>query len=231
MAVFGVLVGEPAGCGQAGSWILSTWLEHPTPPSHSRKPPFLDDTNGGIAKHDIRRCQQTGGFHSAVQDSSVFGEPKTDFPHSDTTAISLLKALRSAPLEVEGFNVHRDLLITAAKAAIMASLLDDQFALADVGLHGNIEHGNIEHGNIEHDASVSRVDKEPGDHLPFNEEVFSILANSNPGVDYYNTTSTGIVQKIRLEQSQAENPKLVNTVREIQIRTRESALYLAVMPF
>ncbi|KAJ8085029.1 hypothetical protein PM082_003807 [Marasmius tenuissimus] len=119
----------------------------------------------------------------------------------------------------EGFNVHRDLLITAAKAAIMASPLDDQFALADIGLHGNIEH----------DASVSRVDRELGDHLPFDEEVFSVLANSNPGVDYYNTTSAGIVQKIRLEQSQAENPKLVNTVKEFQIRTRESALYLAVM--
>ncbi|KAK1225527.1 hypothetical protein PQX77_011529 [Marasmius sp. AFHP31] len=119
----------------------------------------------------------------------------------------------------EGFNVHRDLLITAAKAAIMASPLDDQFALADIGLHGNIEH----------DASVSRVDKELGDHLPFNEEVYSVLANSNPGVDYYNTTSAGIVQKIRLEQSQAENPKLVNTIKEIQIRSRESALYLAVM--
>ena len=85
------------------------------------------------------------------------------------------------------------------------------------------------HGNIEHDASVSRVDRDLGDNVPFNEEIFTTLAKSNPGVEYYNATSAGQVQKARLEQSKATNPKLHNTIKEILIRTRESALYLLVM--
>ncbi|KAL0575208.1 hypothetical protein V5O48_006769 [Marasmius crinis-equi] len=120
---------------------------------------------------------------------------------------------------LEGFNVHRELLLTAAKAGVMASDLDDQFSLTDIGLHGNIEH----------DASVSRVDHALGNNLVFNETIFTTLANSNPGVDYYNATSAGQVQKARLEQSKADNPKFRNTIKEFQIRNRESALYLSVM--
>ncbi|KAL0566333.1 hypothetical protein V5O48_015684 [Marasmius crinis-equi] len=136
-------------------------------------------------------------------------------PHNgkNITIPMVLKAGR------EGFNVHRDLLIVAAKQGVVASALDDQFALTDIGLHGNIEH----------DASLSRVDRDLGDHLSFSEEIYSTLANSNPDVDYYDTTSAGQVQKARQEHSQANNPKFRNTIKEFQIRTRESALYLAVM--
>ncbi|KAK7029598.1 hypothetical protein VNI00_014475 [Paramarasmius palmivorus] len=120
---------------------------------------------------------------------------------------------------LEGFNVHRDLLILAAKAGLLASDLDDQFSLADIALHGNIEH----------DASISRQDRDLGSNVVFNEEIYTTLANSNPGVDYYNTTSAGQVQQARMEQSRAANPNFRNTIKEFQIRTRESALYLSVM--
>ncbi|KAF9260873.1 Cloroperoxidase [Marasmius fiardii PR-910] len=119
----------------------------------------------------------------------------------------------------DAFNIHREILLTAGKAAIVASDLDDQFSLIDIALHGNIEH----------DASVSRVDRDLGDNVVFNESIYSTLASSNPGVDYYNTTSAGQVQKARLEQSRAENPKLRNTIKEFQIRTRESLFYLCSM--
>ncbi|ESK90030.1 hypothetical protein Moror_7920 [Moniliophthora roreri MCA 2997] len=120
---------------------------------------------------------------------------------------------------LEGFNVHRDLLLLAAKAGLLASDLDDQFSLADIALHGNIEH----------DASVSRQDRDLGNNVVFNEEIYTTLANSNPDVDYYNTTSAGLVQKARMEQSRATNPTFRNTIKEFQVRTRESALYLTVM--
>ncbi|KAK1222357.1 hypothetical protein PQX77_014807 [Marasmius sp. AFHP31] len=121
---------------------------------------------------------------------------------------------------IEGFNVHHDLLITAAKAALFTSVLDDRVdALANIALHGNIEH----------DASVSRQDHALGDNIAFNETIFTTLANSSPGSDFYNTTSAGQVQKARLEQSRDSNPSFRNTIKEFQIRTRESSLYLSVM--
>ncbi|KAJ8092777.1 hypothetical protein PM082_023605 [Marasmius tenuissimus] len=136
-------------------------------------------------------------------------------PH-DGKNITIKMVLKAG---LEGFNVHRDLLLLAAKAGVMASPSDDEFSLSDISLHGNIEH----------DASVSRVDRDLGNNVPFNEEIFTTLANSNPGVDYYNATSAGQVQKARLEHSKANNPNLHNTIKEILIRTRESALYLLVM--
>ncbi|KAJ8077440.1 hypothetical protein PM082_001870 [Marasmius tenuissimus] len=121
---------------------------------------------------------------------------------------------------LKGFNVHHDLLITAAKAALFTSALDDRVdALANIALHGNIEH----------DASVSRQDHALGDNNVFNETIFTTLANSNPGSDFYNATSAGLVQKARLEQSRDSNPSFRNTIKEFQIRTRESSLYLSVM--
>ena len=68
-----------------------------------------------------------------------------------------------------------------------------------------------------------------GDNSIFNETIFTTLANANPGVDYYNTTSAGEVQRLRLLDSQATNPQLINTIKEIEIRSGESALYLSVM--
>ncbi|KAK7049755.1 hypothetical protein VNI00_005786 [Paramarasmius palmivorus] len=120
---------------------------------------------------------------------------------------------------LDGFNVHRDLLILAAKAGLLASDLDEHFSLADIALHGNIEH----------DASVSRQDRDLGDNVKFNEDIYTTLANSNPGMDYYDAISAGMVQQARMEQSQATNPTFRNTIKEFSIRTRESALYLMVM--
>ncbi|KAL0063166.1 hypothetical protein AAF712_009960 [Marasmius tenuissimus] len=119
----------------------------------------------------------------------------------------------------EGFNVQRDMVLLAAKAALLTSEHDDQFSLADIGLHGNIEH----------DASLSRQDRNLGDNIAFNEEIYTTLANSNPGFDFYNATSAGLVQKARLEQTKATNPNFRSTIKEFQIRTRESVLYLMVM--
>ena len=67
-----------------------------------------------------------------------------------------------------------------------------------------------------------------GNHVTFSEQVFTVLANSNPGVDYYNITSAGQTQKVRTEQSRADNPKFRNTIKEFIIRNGESAFYLAI---
>ncbi|KAJ7790416.1 Cloroperoxidase, partial [Mycena olivaceomarginata] len=87
------------------------------------------------------------------------------------------------------------------------------------------------HNLIEHDASISRNDWGPdgtGDNLHFNEMVFSTLANSNPGKDYYDTTAVGQMQKERLEYSIATNPALVNTEKEFHLRSAESSFYLSI---
>jgi hypothetical protein len=82
---------------------------------------------------------------------------------------------------------------------------------------------------IEHDASLSRQDFALGDNLNFNETVFTTLANANPGVDYYNTTSAGQVMHARLADSLANNPNITNSPKSIGLRGVESALYLSVM--
>jgi hypothetical protein len=85
------------------------------------------------------------------------------------------------------------------------------------------------HNLIEHDASLSRADAALGDNLHFNETIFATLANSNPGVAYYNSTSAGAVQRERLAISLATNPDITNTPKEFIVRCRESAAYLSVM--
>jgi hypothetical protein len=90
----------------------------------------------------------------------------------------------------------------------------------------------LSHDSIEHDASVSRGDFKngTGDNFSFNPAIFNAtLAQSNPGVDFYNGTSAGLVMKERLELDRQDNPQLKNTAKEFAIRVRESALYLAVM--
>ncbi|KAJ7577448.1 Cloroperoxidase [Mycena floridula] len=119
----------------------------------------------------------------------------------------------------DGFNIQHDVLIFAAKLGLMTSGELDTFTLDDIKLHNTIEH----------DASVSRGDFALGDNVHFNETIFQALANSNPGVDYYNTTSAAQVQKQRLAESQATNPQLINTSKEFGTRSGESALYLSVM--
>jgi hypothetical protein len=76
---------------------------------------------------------------------------------------------------------------------------------------------------------LSRGDFSLGDNLQFNETIFSTLADSNPGVNYYNTTSAGQVQHDRLAISLATNPNITNTVKETQQRSGASAFYLSVM--
>jgi hypothetical protein len=68
-----------------------------------------------------------------------------------------------------------------------------------------------------------------GDNFSFNETLFTTLASSNPGVDYYNTTSAGQVMKERLEIDRQVNPNLTNTAKEFGIRATEGAFYLSVM--
>ncbi|KAI3606102.1 hypothetical protein WG66_004003 [Moniliophthora roreri] len=120
---------------------------------------------------------------------------------------------------VDGFNVQNDVLTIAAKIALLTSDLIDQFTLDEIK----------QHGNIEHDGSISRADHALGDNAAFNESHFSVTARSNPGVDYYNSTSAGLVFKERHADSLANNPNITNTVKEFQIKTREAALYLSVM--
>ena len=88
----------------------------------------------------------------------------------------------------------------------------------------------IRHDNIEHDASLSRSDFALGDNLSFNETIYSTLASSNPGVDYYNVTSAGWAMKERLYIASEANPELKNTGKEkFQARAGESQLYLIAM--
>ncbi|KAK0475471.1 Chloroperoxidase [Armillaria novae-zelandiae] len=119
----------------------------------------------------------------------------------------------------EGFNVDPDLLIFAAKVGLLTTNAPDSFTLDDIKLHGTIEH----------DASLSRSDYNLGDNLHFNETIYTTLTQSNPGVDYFNATSAGQVQKKRLADDTLANPGIVNTDKEFLMRTGESALYLSVM--
>ncbi|KAJ7350928.1 Chloroperoxidase [Mycena albidolilacea] len=68
-----------------------------------------------------------------------------------------------------------------------------------------------------------------GENLRFNETVFFTLTNANPGVDYYNATSTGQFMKARLADSLARNPNITNTRKERALQMRESSLYLSIM--
>ncbi|KAJ6460551.1 Cloroperoxidase, partial [Mycena sanguinolenta] len=85
------------------------------------------------------------------------------------------------------------------------------------------------HGLIEHDASISRGNVAFGDNLAFNETLFTVLADANPGVDYYNAMSAGQVMHARLADSVARNPNVTSTPKELILRSGESAFYLSVM--
>ncbi|PBK73314.1 Cloroperoxidase [Armillaria solidipes] len=120
---------------------------------------------------------------------------------------------------LEGFNIDKSVLILVAATGLLTAKTLGSFTLDDLKLHGIIEH----------DASLSRSDFCLGDNLHFNETVYSTLAESNPGVDYFNATSAGQVQKKRLADDTLANPCITNTIKERTIRTGESALYLSVM--
>ncbi|KAK0194835.1 Peroxidase, family 2-domain-containing protein [Armillaria mellea] len=120
---------------------------------------------------------------------------------------------------LEGFNIDPTVLILAAKVGLLTTNAPDSFTLDDLKLHGTIEH----------DASLSRSDFLLGDNLHFNETIYTTLTQSNPGVDYFNATSAGQVQKKRLADDTIANPGIINTIKEFTVRTRESALYLSIM--
>ncbi|KAF7362512.1 hypothetical protein MVEN_00599000 [Mycena venus] len=121
---------------------------------------------------------------------------------------------------LDGFNVGVDAILQAAKFGLLST--DDLMTL-------NLDALKL-HNLIEHDASLSRNDLAvTGDNLHFNETIFTTLANSNPGVDYYDPTSAGQVQHDRLAISLATNPNITNTAKEFIVRTRESSFYLSVM--
>jgi hypothetical protein len=120
----------------------------------------------------------------------------------------------------DGFNFQSiDIMRVAAKLGLLTTDAEDNFSLRDLALHGTLEH----------DASLSRNDYALGDNIHFNETVFTTLANSNPGVDYYNSTSAAQVVDQRLAEDKIVNPSLINTVKEFFVRTIESAFYLTVM--
>ncbi|KAL0564181.1 hypothetical protein V5O48_017874 [Marasmius crinis-equi] len=129
----------------------------------------------------------------------------------------------SVPMIVDAgfkaYNVQSDVLILAGKIGMLTSNEAQSITLDDLKLHGTIEH----------DASLSREDFALGDNLHFNETVFSTLANSNPGSDYYNVTSAGQVQHARLADSIQRNPNVTNTNLQSVVRGGESGFYLSVM--
>ncbi|KAJ6593143.1 Cloroperoxidase [Mycena capillaripes] len=121
---------------------------------------------------------------------------------------------------IDGFNVAPDAIIQAAKFGLLSG--DDPSTM-------NLDALKLYAQSSEHDASISRNDFAVGDNLHFNETVFANLANANPGVDYYNGTSAAHVQDERLAISLRTNPSVIDTPKEVALRTRESALYLSVM--
>ncbi|KAJ7588754.1 Chloroperoxidase [Mycena floridula] len=134
----------------------------------------------------------------------------------------------------EGFNVAPEPLFFAARLGLTTSTDLNTFTLDDLKLYEASlflqvsTYGFDSYNNIEHDASLSRGDFALGDNLHFNEAIYQTLANSNPGVDFFNATSAGQVQKQRLADSPATNPKNINTSKEFGIRTGQSALYLSI---
>ncbi|KAJ7058528.1 Cloroperoxidase [Mycena amicta] len=121
----------------------------------------------------------------------------------------------------EVYNLDWPILLSAAKQALLTRTDKGSETLLNT----------TSHNLLEQDASLSRNDfgDGTGDNLHFNETIFSTLANANPGVDYYNTTSAGAVQFARLQYSLATNPDVVNTQKEALARSGASALYLSVM--
>lgn len=125
-----------------------------------------------------------------------------------------------------------------AKIGMTITSAPESFTLEDIKLYVNPFLQSLtvypltqypSHNSIEHDASVSRADIFTGDNFHFNPEIYKTLEMSNPGKTYYDPLSVGEVQRLRLIHSETTNPTTKNTRKEFVIRTRESALFLAVM--
>ncbi|KAJ3768371.1 Peroxidase, family 2-domain-containing protein [Lentinula raphanica] len=137
------------------------------------------------------------------------------YPGMEATSPFLLSSTRS----MMGSTFVINILRIAAKLGLLTTDAEDSFSLEELALHGTLEH----------DASMSRNDLALGDNIHFNETVFTTLANSNPGVDYYNVTSAAQVLEQRLAEDKIVNPSLINTVKEFEVRVIESGFYLSVM--
>ncbi|KAF8192907.1 hypothetical protein K438DRAFT_1970016 [Mycena galopus ATCC 62051] len=104
-------------------------------------------------------------------------------------------------LILDGFNVGPDTIIQAAKFGLLFGNTPITLDLDALKLH------NL----VECDASISRGDLAvTGDNLHFNETIFTNLANANPS-------------------TKGTNPNITDTAKEVDLRTRESALYLSAM--
>ncbi|KAF7296255.1 HEME-HALOPEROXIDASE domain-containing protein [Mycena chlorophos] len=125
---------------------------------------------------------------------------------------------------LEGFNFDWAPLLIPAKQGLLTST--DKSSETMMSLEPLVLH-NL----IEHDASLSRSDYQngTGDALHFNATIYSVMANSNPGSDYYNLTSTARVMYERLQYSIATNPTLINTMNEVTGRAATAALALTSM--
>nr|GAT59312.1 predicted protein [Mycena chlorophos] len=124
----------------------------------------------------------------------------------------------------EGFNFDWAPLLIPAKQGLLTST--DKSSETMMSLEPLVLHDLIEH-----DASLSRSDYQngTGDALHFNATIYSVMANSNPGSDYYNLTSTARVMYERLQYSIATNPTLINTMNEVTGRAATAALALTSM--
>ncbi|KAJ7814792.1 hypothetical protein B0H13DRAFT_2463949 [Mycena leptocephala] len=103
------------------------------------------------------------------------------------------------------FNINADTILPFAKFGLLSGDEHVSLTLDALKLHGLLEH----------DASISRGDIAFGDNLHFNETLFTVLADANPGVDYYNVTSAGQVMHARLADSLANNPNVTSTAKEL----------------
>ncbi|KAG7448171.1 uncharacterized protein BT62DRAFT_890121, partial [Guyanagaster necrorhizus] len=119
----------------------------------------------------------------------------------------------------EAYNIEPALLLAIASTGNVIDFTAGTFTLDVLKKH------NV----IEHDASISRSDFLLGDNLHFNETIYTALAQSNPSVSYYNTTSAGQVIKQRIADDRLANPKIFLTPVNCEIHAIESALYLSVM--
>ncbi|KAJ6578680.1 Chloroperoxidase [Mycena vulgaris] len=120
---------------------------------------------------------------------------------------------------MDAYHLQADTILSGAKFGLLSGSAPTTLDLDALKLH------NL----LETDASLSCSDFGVGDNLHFNETIFTTLANSNPGVDYYNTTSAAQVQDARLADSIAINPNVTNTAKDFFFRTGTSAIYLSVM--
>ncbi|KAK0194838.1 hypothetical protein F5146DRAFT_1132244 [Armillaria mellea] len=180
---------------------------------HGWKAPETSDLHGpcpGLNMYAVKLC-----LTSSTDNVSVALRIMVSF-HEMAKNITIKVVL---DVVLEGFNIDPSIFILAAKLRLLTTGTPDSFTLNDLKLHGTIEH----------DTSLSCSDFLLGDNVHFNETIYTMLTQSNPGVDYFNATSTGQVLKKRLADDTITNPSIINTIKEFTSCTGESVLYLSIM--